>query len=141
MGHRLSCILRVYIHRETCSISFVGSKANPSRRWVHTLKIKTSETAKLAGYEVSSTPGYSQSAITHDLHRHEAVLSLLVDVYVATAAGHGDTQTEWRVSSGGQAHQRRDAVRQEEAGAKVVERLSIILATGVVYIHSGCSGP
>jgi hypothetical protein len=64
-----------------------------------------------------------------------------VHAAVAIAAGHGDTQTEWRVSSGGQAHQRRDAVRQEEAGAKVVERLSIILATGVVYIHNGCSGP
>jgi hypothetical protein len=60
---------------------------------------------------------------------------------VAIAAGHGDTQTGGRVSSGSQAHQRRDAVRQEEAGAKVVERLSIALSTGVVYIHSGCSGP
>jgi hypothetical protein len=54
---------------------------------------------------------------------------------VAIAAHHGDTQTVWRVLRGGQAHQRRGAVRQRRWGAKVVERLSITLATGIVYIH------
>jgi hypothetical protein len=39
------------------------------------------------------------------------------------------------VLRGGQAHQRRDAVRQEEAGTKVVKRLSIMLAMGIVYVH------
>jgi hypothetical protein len=54
---------------------------------------------------------------------------------VAIAPDHGDTQTGERVSRGGQAHQREDAVRQEEAGSEVFERLNITLATGVVYIH------